>query len=130
MLDNSRFAKTSFPYYDTAVFASAFIIRDLLKKYPSLKEIVFMALDYSDAEIARLVAHLDELHDAVEGVLGILPDPYPNPPNWVSGVVPRMPVFSILTFKSTAKGIANVEKELVARRLSARPSDTRTQECS
>jgi hypothetical protein len=116
MSGNREFAKTPVDSYETAMIGSYWTIRNLIETFANLEEIVFMAPDYSEEEVARLRVRLDEGHDKLQGVL----DSHPNPKNSALGIVARMPVFSVLPFKSTAKGVAKMEKELVARRLSAR----------
>lgn len=110
--------------YDAMIRASYFPIRKLLKTCQNLDEIVFMADSCSEDMNATVKSRLENLHHQVHHETEM--DPYPCPPDWVDGIVPRMPVFSLLTYNSTAKGIAEMETKLVARRLSAatRPNET------
>jgi len=103
--------------YDIAIWESYFLIRTLLKNCRNLDEIVFTVEKYSNEENARLTKRLKELYDSVQGMLRLEFKPCPR--DWVNGKVPRMPVFSLLNYNPTPEGIAEMDEELVARRMSA-----------
>jgi len=117
MVDKEQnFAKITFDKYDTMLNLAFGQVRESLGTLTSLEEIVFMAPNFSEEKVATLVARLDVTHTNLQRWVEKSPDPQ----YWPHNVVPKMPVFSMLPFKSNAKGIAKMEEELVTRRLSSR----------